>query len=145
MPLDPARVAETREWLQKATLDFRGARIDLDAQPPLLEDVLFHCQQAVEKAMKGFLAWHDIAFRKTHSLEELGAACEGVEPALKPALDPAVPLTEFAWAFRYPGDHPTPTVEEARHGLATARRAVAALVARLPDETLPKPLRDHIS
>ena len=69
----------------------------------------------------------------------------GVEPALKPALDPAVPLTEFAWAFRYPGDHPTPSVEEARQGLATARRAVAALVAHLPDETLPTSLRDHIS
>lgn len=124
MPHDPARVAETREWLQKASLDFRGARIDLDAQPPLLEDVLF---------------------RKTHSLEELASACEGVDPALKPALDPAVPLTEFAWAFRYPGDHPTPTVAEARQGLATARRAVAALVACLPDETLPKSFRDHIS
>jgi hypothetical protein len=54
-------------------------------------------------------------------------------------------LTEFAWAFRYPGDHPTPTVEEADLGLATARRAVAALVARLPDEAVPKSLRDHLS
>lgn len=46
MPRDSARVAETREWLQKAALDLRGARIDLDARPPLLEDALFHCQQA---------------------------------------------------------------------------------------------------
>lgn len=53
MPHDQARVAETREWLLKAALDFRGARIDLDANPPLLEDALFHCQQAVEKALKG--------------------------------------------------------------------------------------------
>jgi hypothetical protein len=39
MPHDPARVAETREWLQKAALDFRGARIDLDAEPPLTEGI----------------------------------------------------------------------------------------------------------
>ena len=48
MPLDPVRVAETREWLEKAALDLRGARIDIEAAPPLLEDALFHCQQAVE-------------------------------------------------------------------------------------------------
>ena len=42
MPHDPERLAETREWRQKAALDFRGARIDLDAKPPLLEDALFH-------------------------------------------------------------------------------------------------------
>ncbi len=71
---DPARVAETREWLQKAALDFRGAAIDLDAEPPLLEDALFHCQQAVEKALKEFLAWHDVPFGKTHSLLVHGCA-----------------------------------------------------------------------
>jgi HEPN domain-containing protein len=144
MPHDPARVAETGEWLQKAALDLRGARIDLDAKPPLLEDALFHCQQAVEKTLKGFLAWHDVAFRKTHSLEELGASCERVEPALKPAVDAAVPLTEFAWAFRYPGDHSMPTVEEARQGFETARRTVAAVVASLPEQAVPRSLRDQI-
>ncbi|MFQ5720664.1 MAG: HEPN domain-containing protein [Acidobacteriota bacterium] len=145
MPHDPARIAETREWLQKAALDFRGAHIDLEAKPPLLEDALFHCQQAVEKALKGFLAWHDVPFRKTHSLEELGASCEQVDPALKAVLDPAVPLTEFAWAFRYPGDHPTPTNEEARQGHDAARRAVAGTVARLPEDAVPATLREQIS
>jgi len=142
MPHDPARVAETHEWLHKASLDLRGARIDLDAEPPLLEDALFHCQQAVEKILKGLLAWNDVAFRNTHSLEELGAACEAIDPTLQEAVDPAVPLTEFAWAFRSPGDHPAPTTEEASQGLATAMRTVAAVVARLPEEAVPTALRN---
>jgi HEPN domain-containing protein len=145
MPHDPARVAETREWLEKVGLDLRGARIDLEAKPPLPEDALFHCQQAVEKSMKAFLAWHDVAFRKTHSLEELGAACEHLDPALKPFVDAAVPLTEFAWAFRYPGDRPTPTDEEARQGFDTALRTVGAIATRLPKEALPKALLDQIA
>lgn len=140
MPHDLARVAETREWLQKAALDLRGAQIDLEADPPLLEDALFHCQQAVEKALKAFLAWNDVPFRKTHSLEELGACCEQVDATLRAVVDPAVPLTEFAWAFRYPGDHPTPTAEEARQGFDTARKTVAAVVSRLPDEAVPTSL-----
>jgi hypothetical protein len=36
----------------------------------LTEDALFYAQQAVEKAMKRFLAAHDLAFRKTHDLDE---------------------------------------------------------------------------
>jgi HEPN domain-containing protein len=48
--------------------------------------VLFHCQQAVEKALKECLAWHDRAFRKTHSLEELGASWERVEPTLETVM-----------------------------------------------------------
>ena len=94
--------------------------------------------------MKGLLAWHDVAFRKTHSLEELGASCEKVEPTLKAVVDAAVPLTEFAWVFRYPGDHPTPTREEARQGFETARRTVAAVAARLPEDAVPTSLRDQI-
>ena len=30
--------------------DARAAAIDFAAEPPLLENVLFHCQQTVEKA-----------------------------------------------------------------------------------------------
>jgi HEPN domain-containing protein len=145
MPHDPARIAETSEWLQKASLDLRGARIDLDADPPLLEDTLFHCQQAVEKSLKAFLAWHDVPFRKTHSLEELGTSCESVDGTLKSVVDPAVPLTEFAWAFRYPGDHPIPTTEEASQALDTAKAVVAAIVSRLPPEAVPPHLGDLIS
>jgi HEPN domain-containing protein len=143
MPLDPARVAETREWLQKAAQDLRGARIDLEADPPLLEDALFHCQQAVEKTLKGFLAWHDVPFRKTHSLEELGTAAETVDGSIKTSLDPAVPLTEYAWAFRYPGDTPTPSIEDVRTAYTTAQHAVSALISRLPAEAVPATLFDQ--
>lgn len=62
---DAARVAEAREWLVRASRDLRGAEHALKADPPLVEDALFHCQQAAEKAMKGFLAWHDRPFGKT--------------------------------------------------------------------------------
>jgi HEPN domain-containing protein len=48
---DPVRVADTRAWFAKAANDLRGADVDLAADPPLLGDALFHCQQAVEKAL----------------------------------------------------------------------------------------------
>lgn len=72
MPHDAARVADTRGWLLKARGDLRGAEVDLAAAPPLTEDAAFHCQQAAEKTLKAFLAWHDVPFRKTHDLAEIG-------------------------------------------------------------------------
>jgi HEPN domain-containing protein len=62
----------------------RGTDIDPAASPPLLEDALFHCQQAAKKSMKGFLSAHDRHFKKTHDLDELGGACESLDPTLRP-------------------------------------------------------------
>jgi HEPN domain-containing protein len=52
MPHDPARVADTKAWLTRAATDLRAAAIDLAADPPVLDDLVFHCQQAVEKTIE---------------------------------------------------------------------------------------------
>lgn len=137
MPHDPARVAETRGWLVRASSDVRAAEHELRATPPLLDDIVFHCQQAAEKSLKGFLTWHDRPFRKTHSIEELGEQCLQVDPTLKVLIDRAVPLTEYAWKFRYPGEPEEPSSQEAEEALATAREVYAAIVARLPVKARP--------
>ena len=125
------RWREVRAWLQKADNDLRGARVDLDARPPLVEDALFHSQQAAEKAMKAFLAARDTPFRKTHDLDELASACERIDGTLREALNPARDLTVFAWEFRYPGADAPPPEAEARDSLALAEKAVAAILQRL--------------
>ncbi|HAM58872.1 MAG TPA: DNA-binding protein [Candidatus Rokubacteria bacterium] len=137
MPPDPIRAADTRAWLARALDDLRGADIDLAATPPLLGDATFHCQQAVEKALKAFLTWHDRPFRKTHDLVELGAQCVAIDASLEPLLQPAAPLTEYAWRYRYPGEPAEPTEAEVGSGLARARSAVAAILDRLPSDARP--------
>ena len=137
MPLDPARVADTRPWLQKASEDLRAGTFELSADPPLLSDIVFHAQQAAEKAMKGFLAWHARPFGKTHNLVEIGRACAAIVPDLEHVLRQAAPLTEYAWRFRYPGEPDGPSMEEATQALATARQVFEAILAKLPVEVRP--------
>ncbi len=137
MPLDPVRVSDTRAWLAMASNDLRGSQIDLDADPPLFEDALFHCQQAVEKAFKAFLPWHDVPFRKTHNLEEIGYQCEQVDPTLKQLVDTAVPLTEYAWKFRYPGEPGKVESQEVEEVLGIARDVYEAGLGALPNEVRP--------
>jgi HEPN domain-containing protein len=137
MQHDPARVADTKAWLSKAATDLRAAALDLAGDPPVLDDLVFHCQQAVEKVMKGMLAWHDKPFGKTHNLEALGEACLQLDSTLRPLVDRAAPLTEYAWKFRYPGEVEGPTRDEADRALAIAREAFAAILALLPADVRP--------
>ena len=130
--MSPDKFAEIRGWLVKADDDLRGAEIDLAASPPLSGDALFHCQQAVEKALKGFLTLHDRPFRKTHDLDELATECEQLDHSLVRVLDRARDLTPFAWRFRYPGDDEPPPAAEIVEALALARDVVEEIRVRLP-------------
>lgn len=135
--MQPEKLAEVKAWLSKAANDLRAAEVDLAASPPLLEDALFHCQQAAEKALKGFLTAHDKIFRKTHDLDELAQSCESIDPSLAPVLDAARDLSVFAWVFRYPGEAEPPFESEVQDSLAVARRTYEAIISRLPEEARP--------
>ena len=137
MPLDPARIADAKPWLVKADEDLRAGAHQLSARPPYLADAAFHAQQACEKAMKGYLAWHDRPFGKTHNLVELGRTCVSIAPELEAVLREAGPLTEYAWKFRYPGEPNGPSLEETTLALAVAREVLDAVLSRLPLELRP--------
>ena len=109
MPHDPIRAADTRAWLDKAHMDLKTAAHQLTAVPPFAADAVFHAQQAAEKALKGFLVWHDTPFRKTHDLAEVGRQCAGIDPSLEALLLRAAGLTQYAWKFRYPGEPQEPS------------------------------------
>lgn len=137
MGADPSRIADTTAWLLKAAKDLRSAEVAQGARPPILSDTVFHCQQAVEKALKAFLAWHDLPFRKTHNLVELGEQCAGLDSSLEHALRRAAPLTEYAWKYRYPGEPDEPSTEEAEEALSVAGEVHEAILARLPGDVRP--------
>ena len=137
MPPDPALAAEVRAWLSKAAKDLAAADYELRADPPFVEDIVFHSQQAAEKSLKAFLSWHVIPFRKTHNLVELGEACSQIDQNLESLLRSAAPLTEYAWKFRYPGDPVEPSAQEAADALAVARAVFEAVLSRLPSDAHP--------
>ena len=131
-------IANTRRWLTHARDDpILAEDAAGKGRSPFLQDALFHCQQAAEKAFKAFLTWHDIAFRKIHDLEMIGQDCLAQDPTLGAVVDQAVRLTQYAWRFRYPGAPYNPTPEEASDALSVAHQAVEAIRSRLPDKARP--------
>ena len=132
MANDRARAEDTREWLGKAREDLQAAKRLLKPPRRLSNSAVFHCQQAAEKALKGFLSWHDIPFRKTHNLLEIGGACVDFVPSLKELVDRAGPLTEYAWKYRYPGEVNSASTSEGKQALALAEEIYKAIGSRLP-------------
>ena len=131
MPLDPAIRKEIDAWLHKSREDLRAAELDLNAEPPLISDSLFHCQQACEKILKAVLCGLQIPFRKTHDLNEIGALALEIFPDLDPELDKIAHLTSYAVESRYPSDAPDPEFTEAAENLEIAKNFVSKISALL--------------
>jgi len=137
MSADEVRAVDVREWLRLATEDLRRVEILLTAIPPDIAGALFHSQQAAEKAIKGFLTWHDIAFRRVHELGEIGTQALQIDPSLAELVQRADSLTRYAVHFRYPGAPYQPELPEAHSASKLAREVVEAVLSRLPNEARP--------
>jgi len=137
MAVDPAVIEETRAWLKKASNDLRSAKHALTSDPPLTDTSVFHAEQAAEKALKAFLTFHRVVFRKTHSIEEIGKQCEEIDPSLQEIVDQAVPLTEYATVFRYPGDPDEASLRESNEAVEVAESVCNAILKKLPKEMHP--------
>lgn len=83
MPIDPERALEVGGWLTKARMDLEAGAHLLSADLPFTASAVFHAQQAAEKSLKAFLTWHDLPFRKTHDLSEIGQQCVGLDASLE--------------------------------------------------------------
>ena len=134
MSADRETINEARSWFAKAMVDLRAGALEIGTNPTLNTDIVFHAQQAAEKSIKGFLCYHETAFRKTHNLVELGEACVDIDAQLEPLLKRAAALTEYAWRYRYPGEVEDPDDREAIAALDLAREVYEALILVLPPE-----------
>lgn len=91
-----------RKWLRYALDDLKVARALEPMGSSYWRACAYHSQQAAEKALKGYLAFHQIRFKKTHDVAELLVALESVDAKLAKKLAPAKKLTKYAIEYRYP-------------------------------------------
>src|SRR5436309_610615 len=105
----------TLEWAQKADGDFTAAQCLAQAATPVHDAICFHAQQCVEKYLKAYLQEANIAFRRTHDLEELLDLILPTVPAWASWQPDFLILTSHAVDFRYPGKSSSAT--DAVHAL----------------------------
>lgn len=137
--MDDAGRELVRAWLIKARSDLKTARA-LGALPEgPLDTAIYHCQQAAEKAVKGFLAFRDHRLERSHDVGWLVALASKHETAFKDHEDAAITLTPYATAYRYPGGSATlePSRAEFDEALQLADRIVSFVCSLLPAEVQP--------
>jgi hypothetical protein len=126
---------EVLDWLRVAGSDQRAGRLCLSVDPPLCDVATFHCQQAAEKLLKGFLVRAGADFRKTHDLDALVQSVVTHFPLIEPLLKPVRAWTSWSVAYRYPGEagpEPEPSVSEPLQALDVITRLDVALRSLAP-------------
>jgi HEPN domain-containing protein len=93
------------EWIRKAEGDFVTALREYRARKlPNFDAAGFHAQQCIEKYIKALLQMHNVRFAKTHDLLALRELCLSFFPELELHEESLAYLSQFAVAFRYPGE-----------------------------------------
>src|SRR5262249_28387319 len=105
----------TREWVKKAEEDYALARQGNRSKIPVYNGVCFHCQQCVEKYLKGLIEELGLPVPKTHYLATLLTTLAPHHLTLRPLRRGLLFLSDFAVGGRYPGKN------------AKKRQATAAL------------------
>ena len=93
--------------------------------------VCFHCQQAVEKFMKGLLAFNEIDFPFTHDLGLLAPLFVKLDATLVLTTPEVLKLSDYAVKLRYDGRF-RPDIREASFAVEVATRVCDMIAARLP-------------
>jgi HEPN domain-containing protein len=136
--MDDAKCELVQSWLTKALHDLASAEARSALQPPLFDTAVYHCQQAGEKAIKGFLVSHDEAPPKTHLLGQLIAAAARYHPRFALFSDAADLLTPLATEYRYPGSLHEPTQPEFHMAYQYADEIYTFALSLIPEEARPK-------
>ncbi len=129
--MDEATRAEVDAWLAKAQRDLDSARRLLAGDPPYRDTAAYHCQQAAEKALKGFLTAVAMPFPKTHDLTILVGILEANVQDAVHWREAAIILTPYGTLFRYPDACIEPSDDDAREALTLAAALVQEVAQRV--------------
>ena len=133
--MDDAKRDLIRAWLIKSRNDLDTARQISSLPEGHLDTAIYHCQQAAEKAIKGFLAFHDHELERTHDLKRLLQIAAADDRAFLQWMGAAITLTPYATAYRYPGEVVVsePDRAEFDEALELATDFMTFVLSRLPD------------
>lgn len=119
-----------RGWVLKAESDLADVRRTLKSDGPY-DTACFHCQQAAEKYLKAFLAWHEKEIPRTHDIEELFLLCQPLDSSLKSLDVKPEELTDYAVEMRYDAEF-WPDKETAEKALDQVTKIREAIIRLLP-------------
>ena len=93
------------KWLDKALCDLQAARLLL-TYGGAHYNIAFHCQQAIEKALKGYLLFKSRPLLDGHNLTWLCKQAAMMDDSFIQWIDESAVLNRYYIETRYPADIP---------------------------------------
>lgn len=121
------------EWFEMAKKDLNSAKIlfEHDADYGI---VCFHCQQAVEKYLKGYLIYKSGLLEQGHNLIKLCRKATSYEASFNDYIKDCAFMTTFYIETRYPAEDPLNVrQEDTEECLATAEKIMSKINSLLGD------------
>jgi HEPN domain-containing protein len=135
--MDEAKRRLVQSWLRKALHDLAAARSLAEPERSILDVAIYHCQQAAEKALKGYLVFWDQPIAKIHDLGLLLEQAAQIEAGFRSWAEMADRLTPYATLYRYPREIDEPDSEQVEESIDDAQIIVDQVLAFLPGEVRP--------
>ncbi|MHB1665221.1 MAG: HEPN domain-containing protein [bacterium] len=122
---------------EDALILFKKAEKDLNLAKYLneefIEGICFHCQQAVEKYLKAYLAYNNQEINKTHNIADILKDCEKLDidftELKKINIDD---LTDYAVNVRY-DEIPELTFNDAKEAIFIAEQVRLFIILKIPE------------
>jgi len=96
------KINDVVEWIQIAEDDLYSAQLLNKADRKPFEIICYHCAQAIEKYLKGYLTYNEIIPEKTHNLLFLLELCNEKEAVFENIRAECSLLNKFTNEIRYP-------------------------------------------
>lgn len=94
-----------RDWLEHADEDIRAAQKLMDSENTL-SACAFHCQQCIEKALKGYILFKTHSHVDGHNLTWLCRQAMKIDRHFAKWFDESIALNRYYIETRYPADIP---------------------------------------
>ena len=100
-------IEDALEWLQIADDDYDSAKILNESPRKHYEIICYHCAQAAEKYLKGYIVYNGIEPKKTHDLRFLNNLCIELNDNFETLITESAFLNKYANDIRYPHKYET--------------------------------------
>lgn len=121
------------EWFEKGNHDLEDAK-RLFRNGGYTDTICFHCQQAAEKYLKGFLIFYNREPKRVHDLVTLLEDCFKIDKKFKEILVNCRYLNKYYIEARYPVDVPILySKKETKQALNSAQKIINFITSKIPD------------
>lgn len=119
-----------KEWIIKSQNNLKSAGILYRENGPS-DSICFHCQQTVEKILKGFLVFNKKEFPKVHDLIHLLNLCKKIDKSLEGLEDEVSFLNRYYVETRYPSEVAIYSKDECKKALEATQKVNQFIINKI--------------